>query len=120
MADVEFSASGVRIERFTRSLTRAGQVVVKDGRLSLLTSNGREIDSAPVGTVHARKWWFIAADSVIARVNGVRYRLTMGQRSRRPDGAAPLRRFLEALRHARGRRDQGPSGGSGPGRPNAR
>lgn len=105
MADGEFSASGVRIERFTRSLTRAGQVVVKDGRLSLLTSNGREIDSAPVGTVSARKWWFIAADSVIARVNGVRYRLTMGQRNRRRDGAAPLRRFLETLRSARGRRD---------------
>ncbi len=58
-----------------------------------------------MGTVSARKWWFIAADSVIARVNGVRYRLTMGQRSRRRDGAAPLRRFLETLRSARGRRD---------------
>ncbi len=104
MADAEFNASGVRIERFTRSLTRAGQVVVKDGRLSLLTSNGREIDSAPVGTVSAGKRWFFAADSAIARVNGVRYRLTMGQRNRRRDGAAPLRRFLEALRSAGGRR----------------
>ncbi|MFJ4963129.1 hypothetical protein EES43_01705 [Streptomyces sp. ADI96-02] len=103
MTDVEFSATGVRIERWTRSLTRAGQVVVKDGRVSLLTSNGREIDSAPVGTVSAGKRWFAAADSAIARVNGVRYRLTMGQRNRRRDGSAPVRRFLEALRTDRGR-----------------
>ncbi|MFD4694809.1 MULTISPECIES: hypothetical protein [unclassified Streptomyces] len=104
MSEAEFSASGVRIERWTRSLTRAGQVVVKDGRLALLTSNGREIDSAPVTTVSAGKRWFLAADSAVARVNGVRYRLTMGQRNRRPGGAAPVRRFLEALRRAGGRR----------------
>ncbi|MFD9503765.1 hypothetical protein [Streptomyces sp. NPDC060035] len=104
MSEAEFSASGVRIERWTRSLTRAGQVVVKDGRLALLTSYGREIDSAPVTTVSAGKRWFLAADSAVARVNGVRYRLTMGQRNRRPGGAAPVRRFLEALRRAGGRR----------------
>lgn len=104
MAEAEFSASGVRIERWSRSLTRAGQVVVKDGRLALLTSYGREIDSAPVTTVSAGKRWFLAADSAVARVNGVRYRLTMGQRNRRPGGAAPVRRFLEALRGAGGRR----------------
>ncbi|WP_299541573.1 hypothetical protein [uncultured Streptomyces sp.] len=100
---VEFSARGVRIERWARSLTRAGQVVVKDGRLALLTSNGREIDSAPVHTVSTgRRWFFSTADSIVARVNGVRYRLTMGQRGRRRDGVAPLRHFLEVLRSARG------------------
>ncbi|MET7368245.1 hypothetical protein ABZS61_20760 [Streptomyces sp. NPDC005566] len=104
MSEAEFSASGVRIERWPRSLTLAGQVVVKDGRLALLTSTGREIDSAPVSTVSAGKRWFLAADSAVARVNGVRYRLTMGQRNRRPGGAAPLRRFLEVLRRAGGRR----------------
>ncbi|MGW4231307.1 hypothetical protein ACWEF9_18770 [Streptomyces sp. NPDC004980] len=104
MAEAEFSATDVRIERWARSLTRAGQVIVKDGRLALLTSNGREIDSAPVTAVRAGKRWFLAADSAVARINGVRYRLTMGQRNRRPGGAAPVRRFLEALRGAGGRR----------------
>ncbi|MFE9851655.1 hypothetical protein ACFYPN_23080 [Streptomyces sp. NPDC005576] len=98
--DVEFSARGVRIERWARSLTLAGQVIVKDGRVALLTSNGREIDSAPVGAVSAWKRWFSQADSAIARVNGVRYRLTMGQRGRRPDGTAPIHHFLEVLRSA--------------------
>ncbi|WP_327121258.1 hypothetical protein OG206_29045 [Streptomyces sp. NBC_01341] len=99
----EFVANDVRIQRWARSLTRAGQVIVKDGRLALLTSNGREIDSAPLSAVSAGKPWFLSADSAIARLNGVRYRLTMGQRNRRPGGALPVRRFLEALRSATGR-----------------
>ncbi|MEU9360308.1 hypothetical protein AB0D35_19620 [Streptomyces sp. NPDC048301] len=101
---VEFSARDVRIQRWARSLTRAGQVIVKDGRIVLLTSNGREIASAPVTAVRAGRPWFPSADSAVARINGVRYRLTMGQRNRRPGGAAPVRRFLEALRSAAGRR----------------
>ncbi|MFF9689527.1 hypothetical protein [Streptomyces sp. NPDC014623] len=101
---VEFRASDVRIQRWARSLTRAGQVIVKDGRIALLTSDGREIASAPVTAVRAGKPWFLASDSAIARINGVRYRLTMGQRNRRPGGAAPVRRFLEVLRRAAGRR----------------
>ncbi|MGW1818209.1 hypothetical protein ACWCQM_32165 [Streptomyces sp. NPDC002125] len=100
----EFSASDVRIRRWARSLTRAGQVIIKDGRLALLTSNGREIASAPVTAVSAGKPWFAAAGSAVARINGVRYRLTMGQRNRRPGGAVPVRRFLEALRSPAGRR----------------
>ncbi|MEU8679688.1 hypothetical protein [Streptomyces sp. NPDC048560] len=101
MRETEFSASGVRIERWARSLTRAGCVVVKDGRVALLTSNGREIDSAPVGAVSVGRGWFPAADSAVARLNGVRYRLTMGQRTRDPDdGAVPARRLLDALRGA--------------------
>ncbi len=56
MAEPEFNATGVRIERgLLRSLTRAGQVVIKDGRLALLTSYGTEIDSAPVQAVQAHK-----------------------------------------------------------------
>ncbi|HWU11199.1 MAG TPA: hypothetical protein VN520_33395 [Streptomyces sp.] len=101
---VEFRASDVRIQRWARSLTRAGQVIVKDGRIALLTSDGREIASAPVTAVSAGKPWFLASDSAIARIDGVRYRLTMGQRNRRPGGAAPVRRFLEVLRRAAGRR----------------
>jgi hypothetical protein len=102
--DAEFRASDVRIRRWARSLTRAGQVIVEDGRIMLLTSNGREIASAPVTTVSAGKPWFLAADSAIARIDGVHYRLTMGQRNRRPGGAAPVRRFLEVLRRTAGRR----------------
>ncbi|MFI9626169.1 hypothetical protein [Streptomyces sp. NPDC052042] len=103
MQETEFSATGVRIERWARSLTRAGQVVVKDGRLALLTSYGREIDSAPVRTVSAGRPWFAGSGAAVARLNGTRYRLTMGQRGRRPDGTGPTRRFLETLRSAGGR-----------------
>jgi hypothetical protein len=51
MAEPEFSATGVRIGKRLRSLTRAGQVRISDGRLQLLTSYGSEIDSAPVQAV---------------------------------------------------------------------
>ncbi|MFF9348983.1 hypothetical protein [Streptomyces sp. NPDC014734] len=100
MQESEFSATGVRIERWDRSLTRAGQVVVKDGRLALLTSYGREIDSAPLGAVSAGRPWFAGAGAAVARLNGTRYRLTMGQRDRGPDRTGPARRFLETLHSA--------------------
>lgn len=103
MQQTEFSATGVRIERFARSLTRAGQVVVKDGRVALLTSYGREIDSAPVRTVSAGTPWYAGAGATVARLNGTRYRLTMGQRGHGPDRTGPARRFLETLRSAGGR-----------------
>ncbi|MGN5632594.1 MULTISPECIES: hypothetical protein [unclassified Streptomyces] len=100
MSETEFSETGVRIDRWARSLSRAGQVTVKDGRLALLTSYGREIDSAPVGTVSTGRAWFSGADATVARVNGTRYRLTMPRRPDKPDEAGPARRFLEALRGA--------------------
>ncbi|MFC9619546.1 hypothetical protein ACFTXM_06005 [Streptomyces sp. NPDC056930] len=103
MPETEFSATGVRIERWARSLTRAGQVIVKDGRLALLTSYGREIDSAPVGAVSAGRPWFAGTGAAVARLNGTRYRLTMGQRNHGPDKAGPAHRFLETLRSAGGR-----------------
>ncbi|MEV0097240.1 hypothetical protein [Streptomyces sp. NPDC050738] len=102
MADPEFTATGVRIERWPRSLTRAGKVLIKDGRLALLTSNGREIDSAPLGTVSAGRPWFAGGDRTVATVNGTRYRLTMGQPDRRPDATGVVSRFLDAVRGARG------------------
>ncbi|MFI6945618.1 hypothetical protein [Streptomyces sp. NPDC050422] len=104
MHEKEFSETGVRIDRWARSLTRAGQVTVKDGRVALLTSYGREIDSAPAGTVSAGRPWFAGEDATVARVNGTRYRLTMPRRPDKPDDAAPARRFLEAVRRAGGRR----------------
>ncbi|MER5279968.1 hypothetical protein ABT025_30105 [Streptomyces sp. NPDC002809] len=102
--ETEFSETGVRIDRWARSLTRAGQVTVKDGRVALLTSYGREIDSAPVGTVSAGRPWFAGEDATVARVNGTRYRLTMPRRRGKPDDTAPARRFLEAVLRAGGRR----------------
>jgi hypothetical protein len=101
MAEPEFSAKGVRIERWTRSLTRAGQVLIKDGRLALLTSNGREIDSAPVDAVSAarpRLPWLAKEDRTVARLNGTRYRLTMGEEPGRSRGPDLTQRFLLAIR----------------------
>ncbi|KAF0649005.1 MULTISPECIES: hypothetical protein [Streptomyces] len=107
MTEPEFSATGVRIERWPRSLTTAGEVRIEGGRLALLTSYGREIDSAPVRAVRAGRPWFAASrDAAVATLNGARYRLTMGERAMRPESGATLAgRFLEAVRRAGGRRD---------------
>jgi hypothetical protein len=123
MTEPEFTATGVRIERWPRSLTLAGKVLIKDGRLALLTSNGREIDSAPVGTVSAARPWFARGDRTVATVNGIRYRLTMGRpgRAEQPDqpekpeqteppdrgsdGSGVVSRFLDAIREPRGARE---------------
>ncbi|MFI0779947.1 hypothetical protein [Streptomyces sp. NPDC021212] len=108
MADTEFNARGVRIERFLRSVTRAGQVSIKDGRLQLLTSYGREIDSAPVQSVRASKPWFVDGDQAMATVNGTRYRLTLGQPdAAKPAGSGTVSRFLDAVRSARGHAHKG-------------
>lgn len=101
MAEPEFTATGVRIERWPRSLTRAGEVRIEDGRLSLLTSYGSEIDSAPVDAVRAGRPWFAKPDETVATVNGTRYRLTMDGPQDRDSGPG---RFLDALRKAAGRR----------------
>ncbi|MEU0270733.1 hypothetical protein [Streptomyces sp. NPDC006307] len=108
MAGPDFSATGVRIERWPRSLTRAGEVLIEDGRLALLTSYGRVIDSAPVRAVRAGRPWFAGrGDATVATLNGHRYRLTMGRRGRGPGGAAALAgRFLEAVRMAGTARDR--------------
>ncbi|WP_265868867.1 hypothetical protein [Streptomyces sp. SKN60] len=89
-SEPEFTATGVRIDRWPRSLTRAGEVRIEDGRLSLLTSYGSEIDSAPLGTVRAGRPWFAKDDEAVATVNGTRYRLS---------GSG---RLLEALKKATG------------------
>ncbi|WP_351225036.1 hypothetical protein [Streptomyces sp. NPDC002133] len=109
MQEPEFNATGVRIERWPRSLTKAGQVLIEDGRLALLTSYGRVIDCAPVEAVRAGKPWFAGGESTVATVNGTRYRLTMdrpgrGDDGRRLDGTALTGRFLDALRRAGGDR----------------
>ncbi|WP_455359150.1 hypothetical protein [Streptomyces sp. SYSU K21746] len=99
MAEPEFSATGVRIERWPRALTRAGKVLIRDGRLSLLTSNDTEIDSAPLDSVSAGRPWFAGGESTVAHVNGARYRLRMGQRDHTPEAADEAAgRFLEAVR----------------------
>ncbi|MEU9336069.1 hypothetical protein AB0D49_23300 [Streptomyces sp. NPDC048290] len=105
MAEPEFSASGVRIGRGLRSLTRAGQVRISDGRLELLTSYGSEIDSAPVQTVRASRPWFASEDRALADLNGTRYLLTLGDHDPAPGQPGPpaAERFIEAVRHAAGR-----------------
>ncbi|MDT3398827.1 hypothetical protein RKE29_19610 [Streptomyces sp. B1866] len=109
MTNADFNARGVRIERFLRSVTQAGQVLIKNGRLELLTSNGREIDSAPVQSVHASKPWFTDGDQALATVNGTRYRLTLGgpDQPAKASGRGTATRFLDAIRAARSRPAQG-------------
>ncbi|MEV6106350.1 hypothetical protein AB0M28_16750 [Streptomyces sp. NPDC051940] len=103
MAETEFAARGVRIGRWLRSMTRAGQVRIRGGRLELLTSLGQEIDSAPVQHVHASRPWFVGPRRALASVNGTHYLLTLGGASAAPGdgGPPPPGRFLEALRTAR-------------------
>lgn len=102
MADIEFTATGVRIGRCLRSLTRAGRVVVREGRLELQTSAGREIDSAPAGSVRAAPCPFLGRDRAVASVNGTWYLLTLAER-RAGGGTSAARRFVDALRSAAGR-----------------
>jgi hypothetical protein len=104
MAEPEFRADRVRIGKRMRSLTRAGQVRISDGRVELLTSYGSEIDSAPVQAVRAGKPWFTSGDSASAEVNGTRYRLTMDDEAADQRKAPAARRFIEAVRKAGGRR----------------
>lgn len=91
MAEADYVATGVRIGRWLRSLTRAGRVRVSDGRLELLTSYGREIDSAPLDQV--RVTGGIGDRRALATVHGTRYLLRLGLGHR--DG------LLAAVRTAR-------------------
>ncbi|MEU6675079.1 hypothetical protein [Streptomyces sp. NPDC046853] len=106
MAEPDFTATGVRIGRRLRSLTRAGQIRITDGRFELLTSYGREIDSAPVQTVRAGKPWFAADDRALAELNGTRYRLTLSEHEPAPGKSGPptVGKFIDAVRRAGGHR----------------
>ncbi|GAB2614742.1 hypothetical protein GCM10027168_54170 [Streptomyces capparidis] len=108
MAEPDYSATGVQIDKGLRPLTRAGQVQITDGRLRLLTSRGAEIDSAPVDRVQASVSWFGSRRSAKATVNGTRYVLSIGGRDAEASTAdtgdqaqREVRSFLNALRHAR-------------------
>ncbi|AOR35935.1 hypothetical protein BFF78_37105 [Streptomyces fodineus] len=105
MAEPEFTATGVRIGKRLRSLTRAGQVRINDGRLELLNSYGSEIDSAPVQAVRASRPLFGPDGKALADLNGKRYQLTLGEHDPAPGEAGPpaARRFIEAVRRAAGR-----------------
>src|SRR5690606_41145340 len=107
MAEPEFTATGVRIGKRLRSLTRAGQVRISDGRRELLTSYGTEVDSAPVQAVRASRPWSAPEDGALADVNGTRYSLTLGDHDPAPGEPGPpaARRFIEAVRRAAGRGD---------------
>ncbi|QIJ61127.1 hypothetical protein [Streptomyces sp. JB150] len=107
MAEPEFTAMGVRIGKGLRSLTRAGQVRIRRGRLELLTSYGSEIDSAPVQAVRASRPWFGSDGRALADLNGKRYLLTLGEHDPAPGEPGPpaAGRFIEAVRRAAGRGD---------------
>ncbi|OSZ56073.1 hypothetical protein OQI_34980 [Streptomyces pharetrae CZA14] len=107
MAEPEFTAMDVRIGKGLRSLSRAGQVRIRGGRLELLTSYGSEIDSAPVQAVRASRPWFGSEDRALADLNGTRYLLTLGERDPAPGEPGPpaARRFIEAVRRAAGHGD---------------
>lgn len=117
MVEPEFTATGVRIGKRLRSLTRAGQVRISGGRLELLTSYGSEIDSAPVQAVRASKPWFAADDRALADLNGKRYLLTLGEHDPAPGGPGHRRRAGSSRPYA-GRRgagtEQGGDGGAVP------
>ncbi|MEU8586000.1 hypothetical protein AB0C59_03170 [Streptomyces sp. NPDC048664] len=102
MAEPDFTATGVRIGKKLRSLTRAGQVRISDGRLRLLTSYGSEIDSAPVRAVRASKPWFAPHDRALADLNGTRYSLTLADQDPAPgqSESPSARRFVEAVHRA--------------------
>ncbi|WP_324787867.1 hypothetical protein [Streptomyces sp. H51] len=102
MAEPEFTATGVRIGKRLRSLTRAGQVRISGGRVELLTSYGSEIDSAPVRAVRASRPWFAPQDRALADLGGKRYLLTLGDHDPVPGEPGPpaARRFIEAVRNA--------------------
>ncbi|CAL9353287.1 hypothetical protein SUDANB58_00508 [Streptomyces sp. enrichment culture] len=107
MAQPEFTATGVRIDQRLRSLTRAGQVRISDGRLELLTSYGGVIDSAPVQAVRAFRPWFAGGGRALAELDGKRYVLTLGESDPAPGEPGPpaARRFIEAVRKAAGHGD---------------
>ncbi|GAA2429707.1 hypothetical protein ACIBAI_07405 [Streptomyces sp. NPDC051041] len=104
MAEPEFTATGVRIDKRLRSLTRAGQVRIDKGRVELLTSYGSEIDSAPVQAVRASQPWYAPEGRALADLNGNRYLLTLGEHDPAPGEPGPpaARRFVEAVRRAAG------------------
>lgn len=111
MAEPEFSARGVQIGKWRRPLTRAGQVLISEGRLRLLTSRGAEIDSAPVERVEADVPWYAGPGSARATINGTRYLIDLDppeggaanghQYDAGQNGHGAVRRFLDALHHAR-------------------
>lgn len=108
MAEVEFTATGVQIGKRLRALTRAGKVQIANGRLVLLTSRDREIDSAPVQAVQVSAPWYARRGGARARVNGTRYQLNLAATggsgaggTAGPDGGRAVSRFLDALRRAR-------------------
>ena len=125
MAEPEFTATGVRIGKRLRSLTRAGQVRISDGRLQLLTSYGSEIDSAPVQAVRASRPWFAArgpgvwptstaratrspsASTIRPRARRARPRPAGSSRRPQSGGTRPLRRSATAG-EARELRDRAP------------
>ncbi|WP_448321574.1 hypothetical protein [Streptomyces sp. CO7] len=108
----EFRATGVRIERGLRSLTRAGQVRVRGGLVELLSSGGRVLASAPARKARLLRMRFGRSDRVLLELGGSRYFLTLRDDDpefdlaeapveRRPEGVeSPAARLARSVRLA--------------------
>lgn len=108
----EFTATGVRIERGLRSLTRAGQVRVRGGLVELLSSGGRVLASAPARKARLLRMRFGRSDRVLLELGGARYFLTLRDEEtdpgpvetpveRRPEGVeSPAARLARTVRLA--------------------
>ncbi|MFE5209398.1 hypothetical protein [Streptomyces sp. NPDC056600] len=109
---VEFTATGVRIERGLRSLTRAGQVRVRGGLVELLSSGGRVLASAPARKARLLRMRFGRSDRVLLELGGAHYFLTLRDEDpefglaeaaveRRPEGVeSPAARLARTVRLA--------------------
>ncbi|MBA0052581.1 hypothetical protein E0L36_17320 [Streptomyces sp. AJS327] len=103
MAEPDFDVAGVEIRRMLRSLTRAGNVLVREGKLVLQTSYGSEIDSAPLERVRVSGYG--VRDYALATMDGSRYvlRFALGHREGLLDAIRTARAKADAERGVLGR-----------------
>lgn len=108
MTEPDFELTGVRVGRRWRSVTRAGQVLVQDGRLTLLTSYGREIASASVDQVRLSGPVPLSRDLTFASLDGKRYslRLDAPAHERLDHALGDAREQAAKVREAAGRQSQ--------------
>ncbi|WP_062210507.1 hypothetical protein [Streptomyces sp. NBRC 109706] len=99
----EYVFDQVQIGRGLRPLAQHGFVVVDRGTLTLLGSDRRRIDSAPLATVTGRPVRMTRGQTVALTVNGTRYNVSPGWGARPrlvlPGDTAHVRTAAQALLH---------------------
>ena len=78
MTEPEYVFDQVQIGRGLRPLAQHGFVTVDNGTLTLLDSNQRPIDSAPLASVTAAPVRFTRGQTLSLRVNGTKYNVSPG------------------------------------------